>query len=53
MIINTSDVFCQARIEALQIELKSSKQRIALLMREYQDLLNVKMSLEIEITTYR
>ncbi|ROJ29272.1 Desmin [Anabarilius grahami] len=43
----------QARIEALQLELKSSKQRIALLMREYQDLLNVKMSLEIEITTYR
>lgn len=51
--INSSDVFCQARIEALQLELKSSKQRIALLMREYQDLLNVKMSLEIEITTYR
>ncbi|CAM4702350.1 unnamed protein product [Leuciscus chuanchicus] len=43
----------QARIEALQLELKSSKQKIALLLREYQDLLNVKMSLEIEITTYR
>ncbi|KAE8288444.1 Vimentin [Larimichthys crocea] len=43
----------QARIEALQLELKSTKERIALLLREYQDLLNLKMSLEIEITTYR
>ncbi|XP_010779150.1 desmin [Notothenia coriiceps] len=43
----------QARIEALQFELKSYKEKIALHLREYQDLLNVKMSLEIEITTYR
>ncbi|KAK5862735.1 hypothetical protein PBY51_018103 [Eleginops maclovinus] len=43
----------QARIEALQLELKSTKEKIALHLREYQDLLNVKMSLEIEITTYR
>ncbi|XP_062421665.1 glial fibrillary acidic protein isoform X2 [Pungitius pungitius] len=42
-----------ARIEALQLELKSTKGKIALHLREYQDLLNVKMSLEIEITTYR
>ncbi|XP_070692102.1 desmin [Pempheris klunzingeri] len=43
----------QARIETLQLELKSTKEKIALHLREYQDLLNIKMSLEIEITTYR
>ncbi|KAM7420250.1 hypothetical protein PAMA_014788 [Pampus argenteus] len=43
----------QARIEALQLELKSTKEKIALHLREYQDLLNIKMSLEIEITAYR
>ncbi|XP_056312056.1 notochord granular surface [Danio aesculapii] len=41
------------RIETLKEELRSIKGKIALLLREYQDLLNVKMSLEIEITTYR
>ncbi|KAF7648822.1 hypothetical protein LDENG_00151270 [Lucifuga dentata] len=43
----------QARIEALQLELKSTKEKIALHLRAYQDLLNIKMALEIEITTYR
>ncbi|KAM6936218.1 uncharacterized protein PEZ65_006397 isoform 2-T2 [Lycodopsis pacificus] len=43
----------QARIEALHLELKSTKGKIALHLREYQELLNIKMSLEIEITTYR
>uniref|UniRef100_A0A3B3YUH1 IF rod domain-containing protein n=1 Tax=Poecilia mexicana TaxID=48701 RepID=A0A3B3YUH1_9TELE len=43
----------QARIEALQLELKSTKTKIALHLREYQELLNIKMALEIEITTYK
>ncbi|XP_037533241.1 keratin, type II cytoskeletal 2 epidermal [Nematolebias whitei] len=43
----------QARIEALQLELKSTKEKIALHLRKYQELLNIKMALEIEITTYR
>ncbi|XP_036406459.1 notochord granular surface [Megalops cyprinoides] len=41
------------KIDALTLELKSTKEKIALHLREYQDLLNIKMALEIEITTYR
>ncbi|XP_062406295.1 uncharacterized protein LOC134097437 [Sardina pilchardus] len=42
-----------ARIEAVKLELQGIKSKIAMIMKEYQDLLNVKMALEIEITTYR
>lgn len=40
-------------MEANKLDLKVTKEKIALLLREHQDLLNVKMALEIEITTYR
>ncbi|XP_035244238.1 glial fibrillary acidic protein [Anguilla anguilla] len=43
----------QAKIDSLKLEMKITKEKIALHLREYQDLLNIKMALEIEITTYR
>lgn len=50
---NMSHIFAQAQVDALELEKDNLGQQIDSLMVDRQNLLQVKMSLGLEVATYR